>query len=292
MRRLLRLFAGVAFILSAAASTAAAQSQEARFAITDVVGLENLQREWGAFRDTLAQKTGLNIKFYPVPNRTAAVEALNAKQVDFVLTGPAEYVVFKSRTNAVPVVGLTRPDYFPTLVTIAGNGINTVQDLKGKKVALGDVGSTSRHLGPSQIMADQGLIVGRDVQTLHLNRNVAVEAMKRGEVQAIGVNHTDMAALKKRFPDVALLTIGRGRDMPNDLLLAGAHVDKGTVESVRKVFVDHSAELISAVLKGPDENQKYLGMRFFADISDTDYNYVRTMYRTIGQQQFSQFLGE
>jgi phosphonate transport system substrate-binding protein len=269
-----------------------AHAEEARFAITDVVGLENLQREWGPFRDTLSAKTGLDIKFFPVPNRTAAVEALNAKQVDFVLTGPAEYVVFRSRTNAVPVVGLTRPDYFPTLVTIAGRGINTVQDLKGKKVAFGDVGSTSRHLGPAQILADNGLNLTRDVQAIHLNRNVAVEAMKRGEIQAIGVNHTDLPGLKKRFPDVVFLTIGRGRDMPNDLLLAGPHVDKGQIEKVRKVFVDSSEELIAAVLKGPDENQKYKGMHFFADISDADYNYVRSMYRTIGQQQFSQFVGD
>jgi phosphonate transport system substrate-binding protein len=289
MRKMFRTFTGVLLAMTVAA---VAQAQEARFAITDVVGLENLQREWGPFRDTLAAKTGLNIKFYPVPSRTAAVEALNAKQVDFVLTGPAEYVVFRSRTNAVPVVGLTRPDYFPTLVTIAGRGINTVQDLKGKKVALGDVGSTSRHLGPAQIMADQGLDLTRDVQTVHLNRNVAVEAMKRGDVQAIGVNHTDMPGLKKRFPDVVFLTIGRGRDMPNDLLLAGAHVEKSQIETVRKAFTDHSAELIAAVLKGPDENQKFQGMHFFADISDADYNYVRSMYRTIGQQQFSQFLGE
>lgn len=289
MRGLLRLFAGLIFTVSAAAASVA---QEARFAVTDVVGMENLQREWGAFRDTLSAKTGLDIKFYPVPNRTAAVEALNAKQIDFVLTGPAEYVVFRTRTNAVPVIGLTRPDYFPTLVTIAGKGINTVQDLKGKKVAFGDVGSTSRHLGPAQILADQGLDLSRDIQAVHLNRNVAVEAMKRGDLQAIGVNHTDMPCLKKRFPDVTFLTIGRGRDMPNDLVLAGPHVQKERIETVRKAFADHSAELIAAVLKGPDENQKFQGMHFFSGISDSDYNYVRSMYKTIGQPQFSQFLGE
>jgi phosphonate transport system substrate-binding protein len=289
MRGILRLFVGALFILSAAAANAA---QEARFAITDVVGLENLQREWGAFRDILSAKTGLDIKFYPVPSRTAAVEALNAKHVDFVLTGPAEYVVFRSRTNAVPVVGLTRPDYFPTLVTIAGKGINTVHDLKGKKVAFGDVGSTSRHLGPAQILADQGLDLTRDIQTVHLNRNVAVEAMKRGDLQAIAANHTDLPGIKKRFPDVTFVTIGRGRDLPSDVLLAGPHVDKGQIDNVRKVFVDHSDELIAAVLKGPDENQKYQGMHFFSGISDADYNYVRAMYRTIGQQQFSQFLGD
>lgn len=33
-------------------------------------------------------------------------------------------------------------------------------------------------------------------------------------------------------------------------------------------------------------------MRFLPDVNDTDFNYVRAMYRTIGQPQFSQFPGE
>ena len=68
-----------------------------RFAVTDIAGLEDLQREYGAFRNTLAEATGYEIEFTAVASRTAAVEAMRAKQVDFVLTGPAEYVVFKKR---------------------------------------------------------------------------------------------------------------------------------------------------------------------------------------------------
>ncbi|MGH8576974.1 MAG: PhnD/SsuA/transferrin family substrate-binding protein [Gammaproteobacteria bacterium] len=80
-----------------------------------------------------------------VPNRTAAVEAMNAKKVDLVLTGPAEYVVFRKRTGAVPVLGFSRPDYFATIVVLADSGLGRIADLRGKKVALGPVGSTSKH---------------------------------------------------------------------------------------------------------------------------------------------------
>lgn len=281
-------FAAVGFT----AVTASANAQTPlRLAVTDIVGLENLQREYAAFQKTLSDKAGMKIELFPVPNRTAAVEALNAKKVDLVLTGPAEYVVFKKRTDAKLVVGFSRPEYYGSVVTLLGSGIDGVEDLKGRKVALGDVGSTSRHLSPIQVLADLGLKPGRDVQVMHINRNVAVEAMKRGDVAAIGINRTDLPGLAKRFPDVTFKVIARGRDLPNDVLLAGTHVPDDTVSKMKKVFSENSDALIAAVLQGPDENQKFQGMKFIPSISDNDYNYVRRMYETIGQPQYASFVG-
>lgn len=277
--------------LGFAAFSAQAQ-QTLRMAVTDIVGLENLQREFGGFQKILSEKSGMKVELFPVPNRTAAVEALNAKKIDLVLTGPAEYVVFKKRTDAKLVVGFSRPEYYGSVVTLVGSGVDGVEDLKGKKVALGDVGSTSRHLAPIQVLADQGLQPQKDFQVMHVNRNVAVEAMKRGDVAAIGINRTDLPGLSKKFPDVVFKVIARGRDLPNDVLLAGKHVPDATVTAMKKVFSENSAALIDAVLMGPDENQKFKGMAFIPSIADKDYNYVRKMYATIGQPQYAAFVGD
>ncbi|MES2842346.1 MAG: PhnD/SsuA/transferrin family substrate-binding protein [Pseudomonadota bacterium] len=274
------------------ATTLAASAQTLRIAVTDIVGLENLQREYAPFQKILSDKSGMKVELFPVPNRTAAVEALNAKKIDLVLTGPAEYVVFKKRTDAKLVVGFSRPEYYGSVVTLVGSGVDGVEDLKGKKVALGDVGSTSRHLAPTQVLADLGLQPQRDVQVMHINRNVAVEAMKRGDVAAIGINRTDLPGLSKKFPDVVFKVIARGRDLPNDVLLAGAHVPDAVVINMKKVFSENSEALISAVLLGPDENQKFRGMAFIPTVVDSDYNYVRKMYATIGQPQFATFVGD
>ena len=269
-----------------------AQAQTIRMAVTDIVGLENLQREFGGFQKILSEKSGMKVELFPVPNRTAAVEALNAKKIDLVLTGPAEYVVFRKRSNAKLVVGFSRPEYYGSVVTLVGSGIDGVEDLKGKKVALGDVGSTSRHLSPIQVLADLGVQPQKDFQVLHVNRNVAVEAMKRGDVAAIGINRTDLPGLSKKFPDVVFKVIARGRDLPNDVLLAGSHVPDATVAAMKKVFSENSQALIDAVLMGPDENQKFRGMAFIPAVADSDYNYVRKMYATIGQPQYAEFVGD
>jgi phosphonate transport system substrate-binding protein len=268
-----------------------AQQKEVSLAVTDIAGLENLQREFGAFRDVLQQKTGTTIKFLPVASRTAAVEAINSKKVDFVLTGPAEYVVFRKRANVEPVIGFQRPDYFSVIVTVAGRGIQTAADLKGKKVGFGDVGSTSQHLGPMQALADHGVDPRKDIQATHLNRNVAIEALKKGDLVAVGMNDTHLKSARARNADATFEVIARGRDLPNDVLLAGAHVDKATVDALRNGIANNSKDLVEAILKGED-NQKYKGMAFLATIKDADYNYVRSMYRTIGFPEFSEFVGQ
>jgi phosphonate transport system substrate-binding protein len=268
-----------------------ATASELRFAVTDIVGLENLQREWGPFQKALQEKAGLDFKFFPVPNRTAAVEALNSKRVDVVLTGPAEYVVFRKRTNAIPVVGLTRVDYFSNIVVRGDSAYADPGDLKKQKVGLGAIGSTSRHLGPMQALADHGLDPRSDVQVVHLATNVLLESIKRGDVAAIGINNTDYTRLRERNPDIAFRVIARGRDLPMDLILAGPHVDAALIEKMRAAFRSHSGPLIAAILSGGDENKKFTGMHWVTTVRDEDYNYVRRMYATIGQPQFSDFVG-
>jgi phosphonate transport system substrate-binding protein len=288
------------FVLAAALTGAhlllarALYAQEGvRFAVTDIVGLEELHAEYGAFQKVLSAATGLDIRFFPVSNRTAAVEALRSRKIDLVLTGPAEYIIFRARTNAYPIIGFSRPDYFAALVTMADSGIAGVKDLKRKKVAFGDVGSTSKHLAPMQLLRDGGLDPLKDIQAQHVGANVGWEALKRGDVAAFGMTDSNFLVLRdkeKQLEPAAFRVIARGPDLPNDPLLAGTHVDKKLVETVRQTFLNRSQELIKAILTGKD-TQKYKGMKFLTRIEDRDYDYVRAMYATIGHTQYAQFVG-
>ena len=290
MSRLLRL---VSLVLVSLALVAPAHSQnELRFAVTDVVGLETLQREWGPFQKALESRTGLKLAFFAVNNRTAAAEALRAKRLDLVFTGPAEYVVMRARTDAVPVIALQRVDYYPNVVVRADSGITDVSNLKGKKVAFGPIGSTSRHLGPMQLLADLGLNPRSEIQATHVNPNVGLEALKRGDIAAMGMNYTDYQKLRERDPGTPYFVLARGRDLPLDLILAGSHVDKAVVEKVRKAIAENASEMSKAILAGEGENVKFKGMTWVPTIRDEDYNYVRKMYGTIGQKQFSEFVGD
>ena len=285
----------VAAALFTAALAVPASAETYKLAITDVEGLEQLQTDWGPFKAALEQATGESFEFFPVASRNAAAEALRAKRVDFVITGPAEYVVINKMTNATTVVGLSRPDYFCGWVVMASSDVVRPADLKGRKVTMDDIGSTSGHLCPSQLLADYGVDPLNDVEIVHTTRGVAHEALKRGDVAAIGVNYTSwvngVRSKDDSVPPGSFRVIARSGDLPNDLLVAGAHVDPAVVETMRTAMVEGKAEVIDAILSVGGDNEKYRGMDLVA-IDDKAYDPVRAMYATIGQPQFSEFVGE
>jgi len=271
-------------IITAAAlciASTTAMAETVKLAVTDIEGLEVLQQEFGAFEKALENSTGLDIELYPVNSRTAAVEATNQKKVDLILTGPAEYVVIKELTDAEIVVAWQRPNYFAQIVTMTEGPIRTVKDLKGKKVTFGSVGSTSQHLGPSQVLADFGLKYNTDYTPMIISRNVAVEALIRGDVQAVGMNDGHLRKIRKAFPDQSFSVVARGRDLPNDILVARKGLSSSVINKIRKAFTKDGEKLMAAILKG-DDNQKYTGGFFIASVNDDDYDYVRSMYKNIG----------
>jgi len=263
-------------------------------AVTDVEGLERLQTEWGGFKAALEEATGETFEFFPVNSRTAAAEALRAETVDFVITGPAEYIVINTLTDATPLIGLGRPDYHCAIVVRADSGINSMADLKGKKVAFGDIGSTSNMLCPMQLVADYGVDPVADIEKIHTSRNIAHEALKNGDVAAIGTNATSWMegprAKDEAVPYGYFKMLARSGDLPNDMMVVGSHVPVEAAEAVRDAILENKDAIIEAILTH-EENEKYRGMDL-VKIEDGAYDIVRSMYRNAGYPQFDKFIGD
>ena len=292
----MRTQALLAAAFAAALATTPVAADGLKLAITDVEGLERLQTEWGPFKAALEAASGQTFEFFPVNNRTAAAEALRAKRVDFVITGPAEYVVINKIADATTVVGLSRPDYFCAIVVMANSPVVRPADLKGMKIAMDDVGSTSGHLCPSQLLADFGVNPLSDFDSIvHTTRPIAHEALKRGDVAAVGVNYTSwvngVRSKDTSVPPGSFRVIARSGDLPNDLLMAGSHVDPSVVDAIRKAMVEAKAGIIEAIVSVGGDNERFRGMDLVA-IEDKAYDSVRAMYATIGHPEYSAFVGE
>jgi phosphonate transport system substrate-binding protein len=271
-------------------SSDAGQPDTVRLAVTDLQGLEELQREFGAFKDEFEKQSGLKVEFFAVNDRTAAAAALQADRVDVVFTGPAEYVVIHEKTGAQPIVAIERDGYHSTIYTKADSGITSVDQLRGKKVAMSDVGSTSGHLGPSQMLVDAGLKPGADVETLTVGDTVH-ESLKRGDVDAVGIGYHDYEEFMAEEADPAQYrVVAEGPILPPDLLMGREGLDEQTVTTIRDTFNDHFDTLLPAMLEGKD-NAKYENAKL-VNVTDSDYDEVRSMYQAVGVNDFSQFLGD
>ncbi len=277
--------------LSGLAAHSATAAETIRFAVTDIDGMEALQKEMGPFKDAFEAASGLKVEFFPVSGRTIAVEAMAADQIDFVLTGPAEYVVFNARLNAQPVVTWNRPDYYANVVVLDGSNIKSAADLIDRKISFGEIGSTSQHLSPATMLAEAGLVYGTDYEPVFLKRNVAMEALIAGEIAAIGMNKTHIDQITEKFPDQKLRVLVKGGALPNDVLLASATVAPEVIDAVRKTFTEHGPELLAAIT-ATEENEKFIGGGFTPTVTDADYDGVRKMFENVGVTEFTQFVGE
>lgn len=285
------LLASGLIALALATAPAASAQETIRFAVTDIDGMEALQREMGPFKAAFEAASGLTVEFFPVSGRTVAVEAMAADQIDFVLTGPAEYVVFNARLEAQPVVTWVRPDYYSTVVVLEDSPVRTPDDLKGQMISFGEIGSTSQHLGPVDLLAKAGLTYAVDYQPVFLNRNVAVEALIKGEIAGIGLNRTHIDSITEKFPDQQFRVLVKGEQLPDDILLASPKVAPEVVDTVRKTFADNN-DAILAALTSTEENAKYVGGKFNASVTNSDYDVVRKMFENIGITEFTEFVGE
>ena len=288
--KLRSVLAGVALAITAAV---AAQAEAWKLAVTDVEGMERLQLECGPFKEALEAATGDTFEFFAVNSRTAAAEALRGETVDFVVSGPAEYVVINKLTNATPIIGLGRPDYHCAIFVRADSGINTVADLKGKKVAFGDIGSTSNMLCPMQVLADYGLDPVNDIEKIHTSRNIAHDALKDGDVDALGSNAGSWLSVRNAETDLPygfFKMITRSGDLPNDMIMVGAHVPQEAAMKVRDAILANKNSIIAGII-AHEENDKYVGMDLVS-IEDSAYDYVRSMYSNAGYPQFDNFIGD
>ncbi|WP_237395894.1 PhnD/SsuA/transferrin family substrate-binding protein [Okeania sp. KiyG1] len=194
------------------------------FAVSDAEGMAELQSEYDAFRNALTEVLETQIEFFPVDNFVEAAVSLQLGLVDLVLAGPSEYVIVKARTNAVPIVALTRPNYRSIIAIRADSEIDSLADLKGKKIELGEIGSTGNYIGPIKMLIDAGLNPQSDI-TIVNSKEYQLKALKNGEVDAWEKFGTDTKVLcKKRVYLRAIIPyLPRARHFPMMYLLVVAN---------------------------------------------------------------------
>ena len=143
---------------------------------------------------------------------------------------------------------------------------------------------------PPLLLASAGFMPNKDYKALNIHRNVSVEAMIKGDVDAVAVGSSHVGNIRGKFPDIGLRVAARGPDLPNDVLVAGAHVSAANVAKMRDAFIKNGKKLLDAALVGED-NKKYRGGKFLANVKDSDYEYVRKAYITVGAESLAKFLG-
>ena len=252
------------------------------FAVTDVQGAKDLQQNYQTFRTVLGEILDKKIELFPVDNYIAAAVALQSGQVKLALTGPSEYVIMRARTNAVPIIAITRPDYYSLILVRANSEIKSAAQLKGKTIAMWEIGATGGHLGAIKILLDAGLNPQSDFKISMLGKK-GLQALQKDQVDALAIGMNRYKDLLKidGLSTNNFRIIATGQPLPSDLFVASSSLPNTLVENIRDRLVENQDKLIEAILVGK-ANDKYQGAKL-VPANDSDYNMIREVYKAIGQ---------
>ena len=279
----------IALLLLASLPVAALADDTLRFG----VGLFQPDKEkndatYRPLADYLAQKLGRKVQLRTVDSWEGLAKSLANGETDIALLGPWGYVLANGNSGAQAVATILydgKPTYHALIVTRPDSGIDTLQDLKGKRFGFGDKGSTSGYLIPTHELLKMGIpdaekYFGKVIYTKHQ----AIETqVTRGELDA----GADYDRNRNAMIEQGLIKAAESRiiwtsaPLPNDAFAVSADLarDRALVAKLQ----DALEQLGPALAK----NDKLLPAHYsgFVRSNDTLYKSIRDAGLATGKLQ-------
>ncbi|EZI27621.1 ABC transporter substrate-binding protein [Pseudomonas extremaustralis] len=247
-KRLITLLAGTAL----AGLVQAADLKEIRIAVPDLSagsqhsggGITDVLRQQQIFEKAFADQ-GIKIQWNYFKGAGPVInEAFANGQVDLAYLGDLAAIIGRSNGLDTRLLSASARDIKQYLGVVPGSGIKTLQDLKGKRVAV--FRGTASQLSFDSALASQGLSE-KDLKVINLDFNAAGAALAAKQIDATWGGANLNALQAKGLAEIPLTT----KD------LGGA----GSVQSVlvgSGKFVDEHPEIITQLLKVPQQAVQWL----------------------------------
>lgn len=184
--------------------------------------------------NAISRMSGLRFDIRVGQSYGAVVEALCNGTADIAFVGPVTYIQANKRRCAellAVAVEKGQSIYYAGLFTRAGSPITSIQGLKGKRVAFGDVNSTSSFVYPMAMVLDAGLDPVRDLK----------------DVRMTGSHANSLAALTQGQVDVAALSF----DSFDKAVRQGAVKANGVKVLARSDAIPYPPIIMNAKLAAP-----------------------------------------
>lgn len=244
------------------------------------VNSEELATSADELAELLETETGYKVKGDVGSSYSAVVEAMGAGHVDIGWLNPFSYVLAHNKYGVEPLLIATRDgmrSYHGVIFTRTDSGINTLQDLKGKRFAFVDPLSTSGTIYPKLAMMSAGIDPEKDLgQTLFAgghDKVVVAVYQKQVDAGAVygGADRDARDRVEGTIPDVLQKTkvIAKTDPIPNDNV------------SVRKELPEEVKSKLKAALEkisASDAGRRILGnydIDGVQPVTNADYESLR-----------------
>jgi len=195
-------------------------------------------------RAYLEQKLGLPVELVVGANYAATGEALRFGRLDIAYLGPVTYILQGRRVALEPFArpshAVVGPTFQAVIIVPADSPAQTLADLKGKEVALGDPASTSGTWVPRYMLVNDGLVSDRDYALRVLGAHDAVAlAVANHKADAGGLSMPIYQRLLKegKLAPGATRILAESPAIPEYMWTFRPGLDPAFKEEIRKAFI-------------------------------------------------------
>lgn len=219
-----------------------------------------MQAKAKPFAEYLSEKLGREVEVTLATDYSTIVEAMASGQVDIGIMPPAAYVQARDmkaaeailtselgaydRETGLPVEGLLTNTFKGEILVRTDSDIQTLTDLKGKKIATLSPNSASGYIYPVAEMKDAGvdpttestLTTVNDIpseMTAVLNGQMDAAFVFEGARNVFGSAFADYDVMK----DLRVLYLTEG-DIPNDAIAVQPDMDEALKTEIKEVFLN------------------------------------------------------
>lgn len=227
----------------------------------------------------LEARLSRKVEIHVFTNYTAMVEAFRARNVDLCYFGPLSYCIAvgkgaEAETVACKVKGGLKT-YRSVVIAHADTGIAKLADIRGRKMAYGDVASTSSHLVPKCELAKAGVKEGDYHETFLGKHDVVAVNVATGGVDAGALSKPIWEGMVagRKVDASKVRVIHESAEIPDYPWAMQRDLAPALKDKIRAAFL----ELKDPAVLGP------LKADGFAPIADADYDVIREAAKVLGK---------
>ncbi|MBL3687835.1 phosphate/phosphite/phosphonate ABC transporter substrate-binding protein [Leucobacter zeae] len=238
---------------SAAESSATCPDGQIDFGILPYEDPEALEPAYQTLAKALSEKLDCPVNVQITEDYSAEVLAMDNGDLEIAQFGPLGLVFASERADAIPVASFGDAEGQPTTYTggiwvAKDSPIKTLEDLKGKTLALGSPGSTSGDALPMSALVEAG--IEEDVKADYAGGHPeALLALVNGSVDAAQINSQTLgtATDEGTFDESQFRQIWKSEEIPNDPITVRGDLPQEFQDAVADALLDLDAKSVEEV---------------------------------------------
>jgi len=231
-----------------------------------------------ALKRYLERQLGKKVKLVVTTDYSSMMEAMRFGRLELAYFGALSYLLTKTKADVEPFAALKKRNsvtYNAVVITHVDSGINTIEGIRGKDMAYGDIASTSSHLIPRTQLLAKDLKINVDYKPHYLGAHDAVAiAVQNRNADAGGLSQPIFESLISRgiisLDKVKVLEISP--PYPNYPWTMQSYLIPELKQAIRSAFLE---------LDDPDI-MKHFKADGFGAVTDVDYEPLRVTAKLLG----------